>query len=71
MPKLTQPRLTRRQQIKAFLEKQNQYVAVVDIYRQLKAKTPSQKTAIRIVLWKGMGKDFVKHPDYVGFYKAI
>jgi hypothetical protein len=63
------PKLTRRQKIQEFLNKSADYVSIAQIYDHLKARKPVEKTAIRGILCTGLGKQFVRHPLYMGLYK--
>ena len=62
---------TRRQRIKDFLLKRKIWTSTADIYKHLHAISNVEKTAIRVMLQKGLGKDFVRHPKYKGFYKGV
>jgi hypothetical protein len=61
---------TLRQRIQKCLEDAPEYLSVPQIYEILRAKTENQKTSIRVMLCKGVGKEFTKHPTYQGLYKA-
>jgi hypothetical protein len=62
---------TRRQRIKDFLSKKKIWTSTADIYAHLHAVSAVEKTAIRVMLQKGLGQDFIRHSKYKGFYKAI
>jgi len=62
--------LTRREKIYKFLKVNRGYVPLALIYDQLRAKTESQKASVRIMLCKGLDKQFERHPEHNGLYKA-
>lgn len=61
---------TRRQKILEFLQQQDRFVSLSEIYAHLKAISTIDKTSIRIMLCKGLGKQFIRNPHYSGMYKA-
>lgn len=61
---------TRRQKILKFLQKKGRLVSLLEIYAHLKAETSIERTSIRIMLCKGLGKQFLRDPHYSGMYKA-
>ena len=61
---------TLRERIWEYLKARKKFTHVRDIYKHFKATTESEKVAIRMMLGKGIGVQFIRSAKYQGFYKA-